>query len=98
MVRGRRRAWWDEFLLIQEDAWERISRLLSLINNTSLIIAHSLGGGEIDKSLFKEPDDMNDWLAVPGVETPDEEKLRQENEIIAERRRNNGQQTSDQVG
>lgn len=41
----------------------------------------------VDPSILKsDPDEFNDYLRVPGVEMPDEEKLRQENEIIAKRK------------
>ena len=83
---GKRWAEYETFLLYQEDAWERHSRLMAKLHEGTLVISHSLAGGEIREDAFKEPDHFNDWLRVPGATMPDDERHALEQEVIAEQK------------
>ncbi len=75
------------FKIAQEDAWERTARVLRDIANYGLIVSRSFAGPAIKESELRTDDDCNDWLRVPGNEMPDEERRRQEDAIIEERKR-----------
>lgn len=86
MVRGRRWAWYENWFVVQEDAWERHSRLMAKLHESELIISRSIGGGELPPDAFKDADHFNDWLRVAGVIMPEHERHALEQEQIAEQR------------
>lgn len=76
MARGAFSQAQELFQIHQEDAWERTAQLLAMIFNTT----------RTEAADCKEPDDFNLWLAVEGVELPDAETRRKQDEVIAERK------------
>ncbi len=76
MADGRAEHEFSWYLTEQECEWERVSTVVAMIHNTTREKAEQC----------KQPDDFNAWLDVPGVELPDAETQRKEDEIIAARK------------
>jgi hypothetical protein len=85
-VRGKRRAELETFYAYQEDAWERHSRIMAKLHEQTVIVSTRISGGEIRDNAFKEDDHYNDWLRMPGVAMPDDERHALEQEVIAEQK------------
>lgn len=83
MANGKRKAATDIYLSQQESEWERTAQTLWMLDNVRLAIKATFS--KVEASEYKDVDDFNSWLDVPGVDLPDAEKQKAEDAIIAER-------------
>jgi len=100
MANGKTNGEIELFLSHQEHEWERAAQLMWLVYNLTLATRATFGA-KIGNDEFKEIDDFNNWLDVPGSDLPAVEKRKQEDELIEQRKReaaNNGEQGGDTGG